>query len=119
MDPVESFNAVLTGARAGMVAHPRDYLWASYRANAEGKADALVSAHSVYRRLGREEGECQATYRALVKAPLDAQIIDKIRECTKKGWALGVERFQSKVERLAERRAAPLPKGRPRRDGDA
>jgi putative transposase len=71
----------LNPARAGMVVHPRDYLWSRYRANADGKADALVSAHSVYRRLGREEGERQAAYGALLKAPLDAQIIDKIREC--------------------------------------
>jgi hypothetical protein len=60
---------------------------ASYRANAEGKTDAQVSAHSLYRRLGPEEGDCQTAYRTLVKAPMHAQIIESIRECTNKGWA--------------------------------
>jgi hypothetical protein len=31
----------LNPVRAGMVAHPRDYAWSSYRANAEGRMDAL------------------------------------------------------------------------------
>ena len=31
--------------------------------------------------------------------------------------SLGSGRFQSKIERLTERRAVPLPKGRPKRQG--
>jgi putative transposase len=45
---------------------------------------------------------------------MDVQTIDTIRTCTNKGWALGSQKFQSKIERLAERRAAPLSKGRPK-----
>jgi hypothetical protein len=33
--------------------------------------------------------------------------------------SLGSGRFQSKMERLTERRAVPLPKGRPKRQGAA
>jgi hypothetical protein len=55
----------------------------------------------------------QAAYRTLVKGPMDVQTIDTIRTCTNKGWALGSGKFQSKIERLAERRAAPMSKGRP------
>jgi putative transposase len=98
-------------------AHPREYAWSSYRANAEGKADVLIGAHSPYCRLGRIEGERHAAYRALVKGPLDAQMVEWIRECTNKGWTLGSGRFQSKAERLAEHRATPLPKGRPKKNG--
>jgi putative transposase len=83
---------------------------------AEGKADVLIGAHSPYRRLGREEGGHQAACRALVKGPLDAQTVEWIRECTNKGWTPGSGRFQSKAERLAERRATPLPKGRPKKN---
>jgi putative transposase len=104
----------LNPVRAGMVAHPRQYSWSSYRCNAEGRADAVVSAHSLYRSLAREENERQAAYRTLVKGPMDVQTIDTIRTCTNKGWALGSGKFQSKIERLAERRAAPLSKGRPK-----
>jgi putative transposase len=91
-----------------------EYSWSSYRCNAEGRADALVSLHSYYRGLAREEIERQAAYRILVKGPMDVQTIDTIRTCTNKGWALGGQKFQSKIERLAERRAAPVSKGRPK-----
>ena len=39
-----------------------------------------------------------------------------IRDSTHKGWALGDERFRAEIERLGERRAAPLQKGRPRKE---
>jgi putative transposase len=104
----------LNPVRAGMVAHPRQYSWSSYRCNAEGRADAVVSAHSLYRGLAREENERQGAYRTLVKATMDVQTIDTIRTCTNKGWALGSGKFQSKIERVAERRAAPMSKGRPK-----
>jgi hypothetical protein len=42
-------------------------------------------------------------YRELVKAPMDAQLLDAIGDCTNKGWSLGRGRFQPKKERLAER----------------
>ncbi len=105
----------LNPVRAGMARHPRDYPWSSYRANAEGKADALVSPHGLYRSLARGEDERRTAYRELVKAPMDAELLAEIRDCTNKGWALGSGRFQAKIERLAERRTAPLPKGRPKK----
>jgi len=105
----------LNPVRAGMVGHPRDYAWSSYRANAEGKVDHLVNSHGLYRSLARDETERCIAYRELVKAPMDAELLTEIRECTHKGWALGSGRFQAKIERLAERRAIPLPKGRPKK----
>ena len=106
----------LNPVRAGMVAHPRDHAWSSYRANAESRMDPLVTAHSVYRRLSHGESEQCAAYRELVKVPLDAQSLDAIRDCTNKGWALGSGRFREKIERLSMRRSVPLPKGRPKKD---
>lgn len=106
----------LNPVRAGMVAHPRDYPWSSHGANGEGKTDMLVHPHRLYRRLARDEVERRAAYRALFKAPMAAESLGRIRDCTNKGWALGSGRFQEKIERLAERRATPLPKGRPKRD---
>ncbi len=105
----------LNPVRAGMVRHPRGHVWSSYRANGEGKADALVTPHALYRSLAKEENERWAAYRELVKVPMDAELLGEIRDCTNKGWALGSGRFQSKIERLTERRTTPLPKGRPKR----
>lgn len=98
-----------------MVGRPRDYLWSGYPANAERKADPLLSPHGLYSSLARDEGERRAVYREVVKARLDAQLLDEIRDCTNKGWALGCRQFQSRIERVAARRATPLPKGRPKR----
>ena len=38
--------------RAGMVRYPGNYRWSSYRCNAEGRADGLVTPHELYQRLG-------------------------------------------------------------------
>ncbi len=43
--------------------------------------------------------------------------LESIRAATHKGWALGNDRFCEKIETLTGRRAAPLPKGRPRKTG--
>lgn len=43
--------------RASLVRHPRDYLWSSYGANAEGRSNALVTPHPEYLRLGNTPGE--------------------------------------------------------------
>lgn len=106
----------LNPVRARMVTRPCDFHWSSYRANAEGGNDPLLSPHGLYLSLASEETERRAAYRELVKAPLDAQTLEEIRDCTNKGWALGCGHFQEKIERLAERRAARLPKGRPKRE---
>jgi putative transposase len=51
--------------RAGLAVSPRAYLWSSYRCNALGEEDALVTPHPHYCSLGRSPGERQAAYAAL------------------------------------------------------
>lgn len=51
--------------RARLVARPGGYRWSSYRANAMGRVDALVTPHPLYYALGRTPGLRQAAYRAL------------------------------------------------------
>jgi putative transposase len=101
--------------RAEMVAHPGDYPWSSYRANAQGNPDILVTSHSLYRRLGRTDEERQSAYRQLFRAQIPKTDVNAIRNATNKGWALGDSRFSAKVEALTTRRAMPLPRGRPKR----
>jgi putative transposase len=103
----------LNPVRARMVAHPRDYRWSSYAAHAQGAMDALVQDHPLYRGLGATAAERQKAYRALFRAALEAEFLDALRAATNGGWALGGARFKRQVEKLAGRRAAPLPKGRP------
>jgi putative transposase len=51
--------------RAGLAAHPGAYPWSSYRANAFGENDALVTPHPHYYSLGRSSDERRAAYAAL------------------------------------------------------
>ena len=106
----------LNPLRADMVVHPGDYPWSSYRANAQGKANALIARHELYQRLGRTDVERQDAYRQLFSTRIPKADVDAIRDATNKGWALGDSRFSAKVEALTARRATPLPRGRPKRD---
>jgi putative transposase len=54
----------LNPVRAGLVRHPAHYRWSSYRANALGEADALLTPHALYCSLGRSAEERRAAYRA-------------------------------------------------------
>ncbi|HWA12517.1 MAG TPA: transposase, partial [Burkholderiales bacterium] len=104
----------LNPVRAGMVEHPAEYPWSSYRGNAlDAQADSLLSAHELYRRLGRSPEDRKSSYRQLFRAQLSKTDLEAIRESTHKAWALGNDRFRGKIEALAGRRTAPLPRGRP------
>ena len=96
-----------------MVEHPADYPWSSYRGNALGAEDTLLTPHRLYRRLDGTPEERQSSYRRLFRGQPAKADIDAIREATNKAWALGNDRFRAKIEALAGRRATPLPKGRP------
>jgi putative transposase len=98
--------------RAGMVEDPQDYLWSSYRANALGARDALVSVHDRYRELACDDERRRRAYRALCGTDIDEPTLDAIRRATGGGWALGGDGFRQEVSRRAGRRACPLPHGR-------
>lgn len=103
--------------RAKMVKHPRDYPFSSYSTNALGRADALVSPHALFQRLGRSAEARQKAYRELFRGKLDEAFVDALRATTNGGWALGNDRFRREIEKASKRRAAPLPKGRPSTSG--
>jgi putative transposase len=105
----------LNPVRAKLVQHPQHYRWSSYRANAQGKADSLVSPHELYLALEARPHQRQAAYQALFQAHIDPEILDDIRQATQKGWALGKDRFNDQIERLLNRRTRPLPRGGDRR----
>jgi len=108
----------LNPVRAGLVAHPRDYVWSSYRYNALGESGSnaeWIRPHAEHLRLGRTAADRQSAYRQLFRAAVSGGDLAEIRDCTHKGWALGGERFRQQVEVRAQRRAAPMGVGRPRK----
>ena len=105
----------LNPVRSKQVKKPIDYRWSSFEANALGKADHLIQPHQEYAKLARSNSDRQKRYRALFRSSVNEQDLEAIRNASNKGWALGNDRFREKIEKLAGRRAAPKPRGRPRK----
>ena len=107
----------LNPVRPGMVAHPRDYPWSSYAANAlneSGPNSDFVKPHDLYRRLARNAQDRSAAYRALFKAAISKADLWAIRDCTHKGWVLGSQNFKNQIEALTQRQVSSKGVGRPR-----
>jgi putative transposase len=111
----------LNPVRAGMVVHPGDYPWSSYRHHALGEtglnADWLT-AHEEYLHLGRHASVRQSAYREFFRATISRNDLSEIRECTHKGWVLGGERFREQIEALGQRRATSKGVGRPKKESN-
>ena len=74
--------------RAGLVVDPASYRWSSYRANALGGNDSLLTPHSQFVALGRTSAERQAAYRTLFRVELDQADVSSIRYSTHFGKRL-------------------------------
>ncbi len=103
----------LNPVRAGIVDHPGEYRWSSYRANAQGEHDALLKPHPLYNALGMDAAARQAAYRELFRYQLDPGLVDEIRRATNGNYALGNERFTAQISEALGRRATPGKSGRP------
>ncbi len=97
--------------RAKMVVHAADYRWSSYRHHAEGKTDALIHDHALYRGLGKTKTDRCSAYRTLCEQVLDAGTLQSLREATNTGWVLGNEPFKAEVEGALKRRVSRLQRG--------
>ena len=105
----------LNPVRANMVEDPAQYRWSSYRRNALGENDSLITSHQVYSNIAQDEAERQAAYRALFRHELDAEAIADIRLALTQGQPLGKGRFLETIERMTGQRREAKPRGRPRK----
>jgi putative transposase len=101
--------------RASLCRHPGEYEWSSFRANAEGVFDGLVTPHEEYRRLGQAE-ERLAMYRGLFEVTLSDVRLNEIRNATNGNFALGNASFRADLETRIGRRVAPGTPGRPSKE---
>jgi len=109
----------LNPVRVGMVAHPGEYRWSSYRGNADAESvDPLLMAHAAYHALGRDEAERVRAYQELFQYLLEPGILDAIRVATNGNFALGQPRFTAQIEEALGRRATPGRPGPPRKQAD-
>ncbi len=71
----------LNPVNAGMVKHPAQYRWSSYRTNAEGRADGFIEPHPAY--------PGAAAYRGLFEQDLEQSVVDDLRKATNSGFVVG------------------------------
>ncbi len=108
----------LNPVRAGMVEHPADYRWSSYRANAQTERSELIKPHTLYEALGEGSGQRAEIYRELFRYQLEPGLVDQIRAATNGNYALGSPRFTAEVESALGRRVTRGKSGRPRQPPD-
>jgi len=82
----------LNPVRAGIVADPRDYPWSSYRGNADGGLDSVLSAHPTYLALSDSPERRRLAYRALFDCGLRETDMEEIRKATRGGYRIGEPR---------------------------
>ena len=97
--------------RANMAENPAAYGWSSYRYNAMGEPNELLTPHDEYRCLGKNENERWAAYRHLFDDHSSAWDLAAIRDATNKGWPLGSDPFKQMIQNQLGVRVAPTTRG--------
>jgi putative transposase len=105
----------LNPVRAGIVAHPKDYRWSSYRHRALGMSDHLLDEDPWYAGLGTNENERQEKYQQWIESQVDEREWEEIRHATQRDRLIGREPFQKQVEAMTGRRLVGEARGRPRK----
>lgn len=105
----------LNPVRANIVEHPGNYCWSSYRANAQGEVNPLVTPHDLYQALGPNPEARQVAYRELFRYELEPGMVDHIRQATNGNYALGSALFGEQIAAILKQRALPGKAGRPKK----
>ena len=104
----------LNPVRANMADDPAHYRWSSYRANALGVDDVLITPHFLYMDLAEDAIGRQAHYRSLFRHELDSEATSDIRLAVSQNQPLGNDRFIAMIEKMTGRQREAKPRGRPR-----
>lgn len=92
--------------RGGMVRHPAEHRWSSYRANALGFPCAFLVEHVAMRALHEDPVDRRIAYRALFDEPQPEKELELFRTGIKCGLASGSEEFIERVAIASGRRVA-------------
>ena len=90
--------------RAGMVRHPAEYRWSSFRANGLGFPCSFLTEHRSMHSLGADPVERRVAYRALFDTPLPQKELELFRVALKCSLAAGSPEFIEHVEIASGRR---------------
>ncbi len=102
--------------RLGLSKSAGPYKWSSYKANAQGKKNPLITPHDVFKGLARGEKQRMQKYTALAKAGLESQVITDIQDAWQTGTPLGSDKFKAMVEKKLKLKVGHAKRGRPRKN---
>ena len=105
----------LNPVRAGLSSSPERYHYSSYRCNALGQHDPIVTPHANYLALADRPEACRAAYRELFAEVLQESQLESIRSCVNASRVLGSDRFKDRVEQMLGRSVRPGQNGRPKK----
>ena len=106
----------LNPVRASMVRTPEDYRWSSYRCNALGVADPVITPHPLYLDLADADEARRSRYCGFFADALSPDMLTALRDATNGGFVLGSQRFQKQIATMVGRRTWPGTSGRPRKE---
>ena len=89
--------------KANMVGNSADYPWSSYRHNALGKKDNLITEHPLYQDLGESAALRAEKYQKIFAMLNTSEQDQQITQATMKGEVYGTNEFHQKISRLIAR----------------
>ncbi|NYT22427.1 hypothetical protein H0A73_02310 [Alcaligenaceae bacterium] len=102
--------------RQGLVDTPQRWPWSSAQDHVGLRSDASqLTEHTAYWEMGNTPFARQARYQALLNAGTSSSEQSRIEQALFGQWALGNDTFRERLLSRGSRRAAPAPRGRPRK----
>ena len=101
--------------REGLSKSPGPYKWSSYKRNAQGRKNVLITPHAAYLDIARGDKKRQEKYTAMSKAGLSDEVITDISDAWQTGTPLGSDKFKKMVERRLKIKVGHAKRGRPRK----
>lgn len=108
----------LNPVRARIVDTPGDYRWSSFRSNAFGEPDPLITPHPTYQNLGENIATRRKAYRELVSTELAPGVVQEIGRAIECSKPLGDTHFAARVAAELGRGPGHYKRGRPRKSGE-
>lgn len=102
--------------RNGISRSPGPYKWSSYKCNAEGKKNVLITPHASYKAIARQEKKRLEKYAAMAKQGLDDNVVTDIQDAWQTGTPLGSDSFKKMVEKKLKIKVGHAKRGRPRKN---
>jgi putative transposase len=105
----------LNPVRAGVVRHPLEYAWSSYRTNTAGEPSLVVTPHENFIALGDNDSSRRCAYESMFQTNLSEAMLQQIRDAANGGFALGSEAFVERLGKSLGKRPCRGAPGRPRK----